>query len=160
MALLNIREDGDPILRKISKEVKEITPRIKELVEDMTETMNHAYGVGLAAPQVGILKRVILVDISTDEEEDDLHVFINPEITYTEGKCNGSEGCLSVPGIFGTVDRPEKIRVRYLDINGQEMEMEAEDFLARAICHEVDHLNGILFTDKEEFQELEPENED
>lgn len=150
MALRTIRDDSDPVLRKISKPVKEITPRIETLIKDMEDTMYHANGVGLAAPQVGILKRVILVDVA--EEEKDLHVFINPEIVEESGLCNGAEGCLSVPGVYGTVDRPEKIKVKYLDPSGLEKELEAEGYFARAICHEVDHLNGILFTDKPEFK--------
>lgn len=158
MALRTIREEQDPILRKISKEVKVITPRIKELIEDMAETMYDANGVGLAAPQVGILKRIILVDV--DMEEEDLYVFINPVITKSEGKCNGTEGCLSVPGKFGFVDRPEKITVEYMDENGEEMILEAEGFFARAICHEIDHLNGILFIDKPEYTEAVEEDEE
>jgi peptide deformylase len=150
MALRQIREEQDPILRKISKEVKEVTPRMKQLIEDMKETMYHANGVGLAAPQVGILKRIILVDV--DMEEEDLHVFINPVIVEEEGLCNGTEGCLSVPGEFGYVDRPEKIKLEYMDEDGKAQSLVAEDFFARAICHEVDHLNGILFIDKPEFQ--------
>ena len=127
-----------------------MTPRMKQLIEDMKETMYHANGVGLAAPQVGILKRIILVDV--DMEEEDLHVFINPVIVEEEGLCNGTEGCLSVPGEFGYVDRPEKIKLEYMDEDGKAQSLVAEDFFARAICHEVDHLNGILFIDKPEFQ--------
>lgn len=158
MALRQIREEQDPVLRKISKEVKEITPRIRQLAEDMAETMYYANGVGLAAPQVGILKRVILVDVGADEP--DLHVFINPVITAMDGSCNGMEGCLSVPGLFGTVDRPERITVEYLDLDGQARVLEAEGFFARAICHEVDHLNGILFIDKPEFEEMVEDEEE
>lgn len=158
MALRQIREEQDPVLRKISKEVKDITPRIRQLVEDMAETMYHANGVGLAAPQVGILKRVILVDVGA--ETPDLHVFINPVITAMTGSCNGMEGCLSVPGLFGTVDRPQRITLEYLDLDGETKTLEAEDFFARAICHEVDHLNGILFIDKPEFEELVEEEAD
>lgn len=158
MALRQIREEQDPVLRKISKEVKEITPRIRQLAEDMAETMYHANGVGLAAPQVGILKRVILVDVGADEP--DLHVFINPVITAMDGSCNGMEGCLSVPGLFGTVDRPERITVEYQDLDGQARVLEAEGFFARAICHEVDHLNGILFIDKPEFEEMVEDEEE
>ena len=121
MALRQIREEHDPILRKISKEVKEVTPRMKQLIEDMKETMYHANGVGLAAPQVGILKRIILVDV--DMEEEDLHVFINPVIVEEEGLCNGTEGCLSVPGEFGYVDRPEKIKLEYMDEDGNLVEI-------------------------------------
>lgn len=158
MALRQIREEHDPVLRKISKEVREVTPRIRDLIGDMKDTMYHANGVGLAAPQVGILKRVIVVDINMEEK--DPHVFINPVITKTEGTCNGTEGCLSVPGLFGYVDRPERITVEYLDENGEAKTLEAEDFFARAICHEVDHLNGILFIDKPEFTEAVEEDEE
>lgn len=158
MALRNIREEQDPILRKISKEVKEVTPRIKELISDMYDTMYHANGVGLAAPQVGILKRVIVVDIGTEEK--DPHVFINPVITEASGSCNGTEGCLSVPGVYGFVDRPEKITVEYQDAEGNKQILEAQDYFARAICHEVDHLNGILFIDKPEFVEAVEEDDD
>lgn len=158
MALRQIREEHDPVLRKISKEVREVTPRIRDLIGDMKDTMYHANGVGLAAPQVGILKRVIVVDINMEEK--DPHVFINPVITKMEGTCNGTEGCLSVPGLFGYVDRPERITVEYLDENGEAKTLEAEDFFARAICHEVDHLNGILFIDKPEFTEAVEEDEE
>ena len=159
MALRNIRDEQDPILRKISKEVKEDSPRLKELIEVMFETMYEANGVGLAAPQVGILKRIILVDVGVEELEP--HVFINPVITETSGSCNGTEGCLSVPGVFGTVDRPQKIKLEYMDETGIQRELEAEDYFARAICHEVDHLNGILFIDKPEFTEaVEEDDED
>lgn len=157
MALRNIRHDGDPLLRKISKEVKEVTPRVKELVEDMIETMYHANGVGLAAPQIGVLKRVMVVDIE-DEENRNPMAFINPVIFYEEGLDRDQEGCLSVPGVAGLVNRPQKIKVRALNKDGEEFELEAEDFLARAICHEVDHLEGILFTDKEDYERLTEED--
>ena len=157
MALRNIREEQDPILRKISKEVKEVTPRVREIIEDMYETMYEANGVGLAAPQVGILKRIIIVDVGV--EELDPHVFINPVIIETAGNCSGTEGCLSVPGVFGTVDRPEKIKLEYFDETGEARVLEAEDYFARAICHEIDHLNGILFIDKPEFIEAVEEDD-
>ncbi|PKK38667.1 Peptide deformylase [Clostridiaceae bacterium JG1575] len=156
MALRMIRDERDPILRKKSKEVREVTPRIKELTTDMLDTMYHANGVGLAAPQVGILKRVIVVDI--EPEMRDPHVFINPQIIEQEGACMGQEGCLSVPNRVGEVERPTRIRLRYLDLAGQEQELEAEDFFARAICHEVDHLEGILFIDHPEFVPVDPED--
>lgn len=158
MALRNIRGEEDPILRKQSKEVKEVTPRIRELIEDMYETMYEANGVGLAAPQVGILKRVIVVDVGV--EENDPHVFINPVITSAEGSCSGTEGCLSVPGVYGTVDRPQRITLEYLDEYGDARTLDAEDYFARAICHEVDHLNGILFIDKPEFVEAVEEDDE
>lgn len=161
MALRNIRDDRDPVLRKISKEIKEITPRIRTLASDMLDTMYHANGVGLAAPQVGILKRIVVVDIGLEPEEKDPHVFINPAITATQGSCHGTEGCLSVPGVFGYVDRPEKITLEYRDLDGNARSLEAEGYFARAICHEVDHLDGILFIDKPDFVVYtEPEDSD
>lgn len=157
MALRIVRHDGDPVLRKISKEVKEVTPRIKELVEDMFETMYHSDGVGLAAPQVGILRRVIVVDVGEEDKRKPM-AFINPEIIEKDGDVRGQEGCLSVPGVAGLVNRPERIKVKALDINGEEFTIEAEDFFARAICHEIDHLNGILFIDKEDYERLTEED--
>ncbi|MCF8018224.1 MAG: peptide deformylase [Vallitaleaceae bacterium] len=145
MALRKLRIDGDDILRKKSKTVDNITERIKELVEDMIETMYESQGVGLAAPQVGVLRRVFIVDIG-----DGPIIFINPVIEEVEGEQYGLEGCLSVPGKQGDVLRPYKIKVKATDIEGTEFELEAEAFLARAICHEYDHLEGILYTDKAE----------
>ncbi|MCR5255088.1 MAG: peptide deformylase [Acetatifactor sp.] len=144
MALRNIREMGDPILNKVCKEVKEITPRIKDLVEDMFETMYDAQGVGLAAPQVGILKRIAVVDVTG---EDPL-IFINPVILESDGEQEGSEGCLSIPGKAGIVIRPYHVKVGAYDINMNYFELEAEEFLARAICHEFDHLDGHLYVEK------------
>lgn len=143
MALRNIRTDDDEILRKKSKVVEEVNDRIKTLVKDMIETMYDANGVGLAAPQVGILKRVAVVDVG-----EGVHVFINPEILSREGNCVDLEGCLSLPGKQGNVERPSKIQVKALNENGVEFILDAEDFFARAICHEVDHLDGVLFIDK------------
>ncbi len=143
MALRNIRKDNDEILRKKSRVVEEVNDRIRTLVKDMIETMYEANGVGLAAPQVGILKRVAVVDVG-----EGIHVFINPEIIEKSGSCIDVEGCLSLPGKQGQVERPEKIKVRALNENGEQFEIEAEDFFARAICHETDHLDGILFIDK------------
>jgi peptide deformylase len=143
MALRNIRTDDDEILRKKSKAVDEVNDRIKVLVKDMIETMYDANGVGLAAPQVGILKRVAVVDVG-----EGVHVFINPEIIEKEGACVGLEGCLSLPGKQGEVERPARIKVKALNEKGEEFVLEAEDFFARAICHEVDHLDGVLFIDK------------
>ncbi|WP_163192606.1 peptide deformylase [Clostridium thermarum] len=143
MALRNIRTDHDEILRKKSKVVDEVNDRIKLLVKDMIETMYAAEGVGLAAPQVGILKRVAVVDVG-----EGVHVFINPEILEKEGGCVGLEGCLSLPGRQGEVERPTRIKVKALNENGEEFVLEAKDFFARAICHEIDHLDGILFIDK------------
>ena len=146
MALREIRIEGDPILEKTSRPVGILTPRLKMLIVDMIETMRNAYGVGLAAPQVGVLRRIAIVNV--DGEND--YVFINPEIIESEGEQTGTEGCLSVPGKVGTVTRPEKVKVRALDIHMKEFELEAEGLLARACCHEFDHLNGILYVSKVE----------
>ncbi len=145
MALRQIRVDGDEVLRKISKKVEKIDDDLKILVEDMFETMYDADGVGLAAPQIGVLKRVIVIDIDVLKR-----VMINPEIieqSDTEMQ-DGPEGCLSVPGVEDVVRRPNVLRVRYMDLEGNVVEEIAKDLYARVICHEVDHLNGILFTDK------------
>lgn len=145
MALRQIRVDGDEVLRKISKKVDKIDDDLKVLVEDMFETMYDADGVGLAAPQIGVLKRVIVIDIDVLKR-----VMINPEIieqSDTEMQ-DGPEGCLSVPGVEDVVRRPNVLRVRYMDLDGNVVEEIAKDLYARVICHEVDHLNGILFTDK------------
>lgn len=143
MALRVIRTDEDPLLRKISKPVKNINERIKNLLDDMVETMYKANGIGLAAPQVGILRRVITIDVGQG-----VYKMINPEILEEKGSQVDIEGCLSVPNFNGTVERPSEIKVKYLDENGEEHTIVAEGLFARCICHEVDHLNGILFTDK------------
>ena len=145
MALRSIRIDGDPILRKKAREVGEINLKIKTIVEDMIETMYHENGVGLAAPQVGILKRIFVADIY---DGNGVTVFINSKITKKSGSIDGEEGCLSVPGKVGNVIRPEQITITALNLNGEEFTMEAEGFLARALCHESDHLDGILYIDK------------
>ena len=143
MALRVIRTDEDPLLRKISKPVKNINERIISLLDDMVETMYKANGIGLAAPQVGILRRVITVDVG-----EGVYKMINPEILEEKGSQVDIEGCLSVPNFNGTVERPSEIKVKYLDEKGEEHTIEAKGLFARCICHEVDHLNGILFTDK------------
>lgn len=143
MALREIRLDGDPVLRKKSREVTEITDRIKILLDDMVETMYHAEGVGLAAPQVGILRRAIVIDIGEGPIK-----IINPEIVEEDGEVVGIEGCLSIPGISGDVPRPNKIKVKYMDVEGNEQVIDAEEPLARVFCHEIDHLDGVLYTDK------------
>ena len=143
MAIRKIREDGDEVLRKKSKTVEEITPKIKELIEDMIDTMYEADGVGLAAPQVGILKRIFVVDIGEGPI-----VFINPEILETSGSQTDDEGCLSIPGYYAPVCRPDYVKVKFLDENMKENILEAEEFFARAILHENDHLNGVLFKDR------------
>lgn len=146
MALREVRTDGDPILRKRSREVDQITDRIKITLDDMLETMYHTDGVGLAGPQIGVLRRIIVID-DRDEEGPGPLKMINPVILNREGSCVEVEGCLSVPDRTGMVERPESLLVEYLDENGKEKSMEAEGFLARIICHEVDHLDGILYID-------------
>lgn len=145
MAIRNVRVLGDEILTKKSKEVKEMTPKIKELIGDMLDTMYDHEGVGLAAPQVGILKRIVVIDIS--EEGNDPIVLINPEVISASGEQMGSEGCLSVPGKVGMVKRPNVVKVRALDENMEEFEIEGEELLARALLHETDHLDGKLYVD-------------
>lgn len=143
MAIRQLRYEDDPILRKKSRKVDVIDEKIKTLVQDMLETMYKEEGVGLAAPQVGILKRVVVIDIG----EGPL-TLINPEITEKEGKNIDLEGCLSIPGKNGKVCRPEKVKLEYMDIEGNKKIIEGTALLARAICHEVDHLDGILYIDK------------
>ena len=143
MALRIIKVDGDPVLRKKSREVEKIDDRILTLLEDMEETMRDEDGIGLAAPQVGILRRVIVIDIG-----EGILKIVNPEIVEEEGEIVDVEGCLSVPGLAGTVSRPERVKLQYINENNEEMELEATGVLARAICHEVDHLNGVLYIDK------------
>ena len=146
MALRNIREMGDSVLEKKAKVIKEVTPRIRALAQDMLETMYDAGGVGLAAPQVGILKRMVVIDIS--EEQNEPYTMLNPQIIEQDGEQTGYEGCLSVPGKVGEVTRPNRVVVRYNDLEMNEWEMEAEEFLARAVCHELDHLDGHLYVEK------------
>ena len=146
MAIRNIRTIGDPILEKKCKEVKEVTPRIKELIEDMFDTMYEANGVGLAAPQVGILKRIVVIDTTGE----DPIVMINPRIVETSGEQTGGEGCLSVPGKTGTVTRPDYVKAVAFNENMEEYEIEGTELLARAICHETDHLDGHLYVEKVE----------
>lgn len=144
MAIRNIRKNGDDVLRKKSKVVDEITPRILTLIKDMAETMYDADGVGLAAPQVGILKKIFVIDVYDDYG---LRVFINPEILEVSGTQIGEEGCLSIPGEAAEVERANYVRVRAINEKGEVFELEAEELLARAILHENDHLNGTLFID-------------
>lgn len=161
MALRNIREIGDEILRKQSKEIKEITPRIRFLIGDMLDTMYEANGVGLAAPQVGILKRLVVIDVGEGPI-----VLINPVILETSGSQTGSEGCLSVPNKCGEVTRPSYVKVKAFDENMNEFELEGTELLARAICHECDHLDGKLYVDLVEgelqtvtYEDVEEEGE-
>ena len=146
MAIRTIRQDGDEILRKKSKEVEQIDDKIKELVEDMIETMHKYNGVGLAAPQVGILKKIAVIDLY--EEGNGPVTLINPKIIKEEGKQTVDEGCLSFPNKFAKVVRPKKVVVEALDKDGKKIKIEAEGLFAQAISHEVDHLNGELFIDK------------
>lgn len=144
MAFRNIRLQGDPVLGKKCREVTEITPRIRELIEDMLDTMYEANGVGLAGPQVGVLKRVVVID--TGDGEGPL-VMINPVILSTSGEQTGDEGCLSLPGKAGTVTRPDYVKAAAYDRDMKQFTIEATDLLARAICHEVDHLDGHMYTE-------------
>ena len=145
MALRTIRELGDPVLEKKAKAVKEMTPKIRQLIEDMKETMYYADGVGLAAPQVGMLKRIVVIDISA--EQDQPIVLINPEIVEKDGEQTGWEGCLSVPGKSGQVTRPQHVVAKALNEDMEEFTIEGEDLLARAICHELDHLEGHVYVE-------------
>lgn len=146
MAIRNVREIGDPVLNKTSKEVKEITDRTRELIEDMFDTMYEANGVGLAAPQVGILKRIVVIDVTGE----DPYLLINPIILETSGEQTGNEGCLSVPGKTGIVTRPNYVKVKAYDENLEPFELEGTELLARAICHELEHLDGHLYVEKVE----------
>ena len=141
MAIRSIRTMGDEVLTKECKPVKEMTEHTAELIEDMFETMYEANGVGLAAPQVGIRKQIVVIDVDDGNQ----YVLINPEIVEPEGSQTGSEGCLSVPGKTGVVTRPEKVKVKALNEKMEEFELEGEGLLARAICHECDHLKGQLY---------------
>lgn len=144
MALRNIREIGDDVLTKKCREVTEMTPRIRELIEDMLDTMYEASGVGLAAPQVGVLKRIVVIDTTGE----DPYVLINPKIVETSGEQTGQEGCLSVPGKYGIVTRPNYVKAVALDIDMKPFELEGTELLARAICHELEHLDGHLYVEK------------
>ena len=153
MALRIIREMGEDCLRCVCKEVTEITPRILELIEDLKDTMYEADGVGLAAPQVGVRKRIAVVDVGEGPV-----VLINPEVVYTEGEQTGNEGCLSVPGKCGQVTRPMKVRVKTRNLDFEWEEIEGEELFARAMLHEMDHLDGILYVDKVEGELMDVED--
>lgn len=157
MAIRNIRELGEEVLTKRCKEVTEMTPRLRELIEDMLETMYEANGVGLAASQVGVLRRIVVVDTTGE----DPHILINPRIVETSGEQTGQEGCLSVPGKTGQVTRPSYVKIVALDVNMKEFELEGTELLARAICHEMDHLEGHLYVEKVEgpLQDVVPEED-
>ncbi len=145
MAIREIRIYGDEILQKKCREIKEVTPRIRELAEDMVETMYAANGVGLAGPQVGVLKRIVVIDVGEGPI-----IMINPEILETAGSQTGDEGCLSVPGKAGTVTRPNYVKAKFYNLDMQECIIEGEELLARAICHELDHLDGEMYVSKVE----------
>ena len=160
MALRTIRVEGDPVLTKKSRPVEEMTPKISELITDMLDTMYDAMGVGLAAPQVGILKRIVVIDTTGE----DPILLINPRIVETSGEQTGNEGCLSVAGKTGVVTRPNHVKVIAQDENLETFEIEGDELLARAFCHEIDHLDGHLYVEKVEGElmdnaDLEEEEE-
>ena len=146
MAVRIIRQEGDEILKKKSREVEKIDEKILELIKDMIETMHKANGVGLAAVQVGVLKRIVVIDLY--EEGVEPYILINPEIVKTKGEQTVEEGCLSFPNKFAKIVRPKEVTVKALNEKGEKIEIKAKDLLAQAICHEVDHLNGEVFIDK------------
>jgi len=173
MALRNVIVKGDPLLKKKSRSIEEITDRIRQLADDMWETMYDANGVGLAAPQVGVLRRLVVIDVTETAEEscedgveaepkpapDPVkYVLVNPEIVeVSEEKVKAKEGCLSVPGMSGIVERPARVRVRALGLDGNVFFVEGEGMLAKALLHEIDHLDGVLYTDiAESVEEAEP----
>ena len=144
MAIRNVVKEGDPILRKKCREITEVNDHIRMTMEDMLETMRAEMGVGIAGPQVGVMRRMFVAE----PEPDRVYFMINPEITEREGTQTGDEACLSVPGLCGTVERPEKIKITALDLDGNRQEYEFEGFDAVVMCHEYDHLDGILYRDK------------
>lgn len=157
MAIRMIRTEGEEILRKKCKEVKEVTPKIIELLDDMADTLYEANGVGLAAPQVGILKRIVIVDIG-----EGLYELINPIILEKSGEQTGNEGCLSIPGKMGSVTRPNYVKAEATNREGERYIIEGTELMARAICHELDHLEGILYADlvEGELMDVEPDEEE
>lgn len=159
MAIRNVVLEGDEILRKKCREIPEVTDRIRTTLEDMLETMRQQYGCGIAGPQVGVMRRMFVAE----PEPGRVYYMINPVIEEQEGSQTGDEGCLSVPGLIGTVERPQRIKLRALDLDGREQVYEFEDWDARVMCHEYDHLDGILYTDKAtnvREPEEEPEGEE
>ena len=158
MAIRNIREDGDDVLRKVCKPVTKMTERLSQLIDDMFDTMYEANGVGLAAPQVGVLRRIVVIDVMDDNPL----VLVNPEIVEQDGEQIGPEGCLSLPGLQGDVARPEHVICKALDRDMNEITVEGDGLLARAICHELDHLDGILYKDLaiDGLYKVEPINPD
>ncbi len=147
MAILPIRKYGDDVLRNPTAPIAEIDESIQTLIDDMIDTMYAAPGVGLAANQVGVSKQLMLIDLSVGKRPGECYVFINPEIIETEGEITEEEGCLSIPDFVEVVTRPERVKLRYLDRNGVQREMWGEGLMARAMCHEIDHLRGTLFVD-------------
>lgn len=154
MAIRNVRKIGDPVLNKVCKEVREVNDRTRELIDDMFETMYESEGVGLAAPQVGILKRIVVIDVTGE----DPILLINPEILSIDGEQTGYEGCLSVPGKTGVVTRPNHVKVKAYNEDMEEFTLEGEELLARAICHELDHLDGKLYVDRVEGELMNTED--
>jgi peptide deformylase len=147
VAVLPIRKYGDDVLRRPALPVETIDEPLQKLIDDMVDTMYAAPGVGLAANQVGVSKRLMVIDLSVGKRPEELHVFINPEIVESIGEVTEEEGCLSIPDFVEIVTRPEKVRVKYLDRNGEARELWGDGLMARALCHEIDHLNGTLFVD-------------
>lgn len=147
MSVLEIRKYGNPVLREEAQLVTEIDDQIQKLIDDMIETMYAAPGVGLAANQVGVAIRLMVIDLTVGDDPSQVYTFINPEIFDSEGEITEEEGCLSIPDFVEIVTRPEKLKVRFLDRKGKEQVMAAEGLMARAVCHEIDHLNGTLFVD-------------
>ena len=158
--IINITELNDEApLRKGAREVTDFTARLHELLDDMRETLERANGLGLAAPQVGVLRRVVLV-VDTNSDEEQVIEMVNPEIAAQSGVQDGHEGCLSVPGVYGVVSRPQLVKIKALDRHGSEFEVWGEGLTARAMCHELDHLDGVLFSDKAERFLTEEEMDD
>ena len=155
MALRQIRTLGDPILEKSCREVTEMTPRLEELIQDMLETMYDAEGVGLAAPQVGVRRRIVVIDVGEGPI-----ILVNPVITESDGEQTGAEGCLSVPGQAGTVTRPNHVVVKALNEKMEEIEVEGTELLARALCHELDHLDGVMYVTKVEGELYDTDSEE
>jgi peptide deformylase len=147
LAILPIRKYGDDVLRNPAEPIAEIDGPLQQLIDDMIETMYAAPGVGLAANQVGVSRQLMIIDLSVGKRPGQCHVFINPEIVESEGEITEEEGCLSIPDFVEVVTRPERVKLRYLDRNGTEREMWGEGLMARAMCHEIDHLQGTLFVD-------------
>ena len=155
MAIRSIREIGDEVLKKTCKEVKEMTPRTRQLIDDMLDTMYEANGVGLAACQVGILKRIVVIDVTGE----DPYVLVNPRMLESGGEQTGNEACLSVPGKTGVVTRPDYVKIMAYDSDLQPFELEATELLARAICHELEHLDGHLYVERVEGELMDMEEE-